>query len=164
MTIIKNEADLLAYLKGFPVEFSELKDVVYLDATGDTFEQRLSNYFSNSYKGVALFLGLFDGVYEDTGGYSRYTFQGQLTVLKKHDKTKPDELIGVRQATRELLLRILGKMKTDADEARQEDFVNEYSVNVWMNKFYPVSKPANVDAYGFSIDFDLTVAVNDIMF
>ena len=83
MIEIRSEVDFFEYLRDVVMpDIEELKDVVYLDADED-IHTRVESYYSNSYKGVALFLGLYEGVLENSAGWGRYTCMGQITVLKK---------------------------------------------------------------------------------
>lgn len=164
MVSIRSEVDFFEYLRdGVMPLVEEIKDVVYLDADED-IHARVESYYANSYKGVALFLGLYEGVLGNQGHNGTYTAMGQITVLKKHDKTKPNELIGVRKATREILTMVFGLMQADIEEAIVGDVLNRWEVKLLTNRFNAVSNFANVAAYGYSVDFDLSFGVESVLY
>jgi hypothetical protein len=160
MIEIRDEVGFLLYLKEVVMPtVVELKEVVYLDA-GDDIHQRVESYFANSYKGLALFVGVYDGEISDRAGSGRYVINAQLTILIKHNKVNVSELPGVRRDARVVLTKVLGKIKNDCDTAMVENVGYRYEIDLVGNKFHAVSNFANVSAYGYSVDFDLNIGVD----
>lgn len=172
MITVKNPQDLHDYCEGLARQFGEIEAFVYLDS-GEEMDNRIQNYFNNQYKGgVALFLGMFEtDETPNRRGLALATISAQLTVLKKADTTKTGELIKVRNDTWSLLLRVLGRIEMDYDEARHNFDEIGYEptdltaiVPARNRQLLPVTKPANVKVYGYAVDLDIRISVNDLKY
>lgn len=161
--VIKNEVDFKAYLTGLigTEGFENLKAVEYIDANED-LDDWVGNYFENKYKGgVVLFLGLYEGFFEDNGNYARCQLYGQLSMMVKYKQAEKDSKIIGRRDSRELLIRLLLHLKgISQDKYLSGDVAGHYEFVVDQNKLMPVGNVANVDAVGCLADFEMIVEMD----
>ena len=164
---IQDLVELEAYIESLVPRVPGLTVYKYL-GEGVYFDEAIQSYFQNSYEGVTLFLGIFEGFDRGSIGQSFLEQYGQLIVLDRGDPTAlpgaDDTPLRVRNACTRLMLKLLGTIELDAEESRT---VRGPKLNFRVEddgKMVPIERPGNVNAYGCGLNFCVSIPVNSLKY
>lgn len=155
---IRDEEELMAYLKTMKDVHGLVGAVEYLDA-GEEIGERLSDFFNNKkFEGSALFVGLYEGFGNMSNRNESFMISGQMTALVKFKDRS--EMLAKRKKSREDLQKVIRKIIEEQEENAEDGQLFKYDFKVYANKFMPVTRPTNVDALGYNIDFEISFYPN----
>lgn len=162
---IKDELDIETYIKAIVATMPEIKAVKYVDVDAD-LEEMVKDYFSNHYKGTVLFWGNFEEKLSVKNALSWSTPQLQATILAKYDKQKPGDLLGIRTATKKMMLRFIHKIKADQEDTQNAGYGAGDNGKHWSFKLHndlilPVGDIKDAGTRGWSIDFEIGFPVTE---
>lgn len=161
---MKDLEALFQYFKDLIYQVPGLERFHYVDS-GLVFDQQIQNFFGNINLGgrPCLLLSVFEApliqhqASDYVGGYAI-----QLFVLQKADASNIDAIMANRNETDQLLKQVIGKMQVDVEE--QPTGPGRWYFSIDQNRLLPEANIANAGVYGWSVDIDIQLEVNPIMF
>lgn len=169
---IHNITDLEQYIKATALKYLEM--YYYLDAIPEGFRDRMLHFYSHINAGnlPALLFTFVENEITFNGQQYMNTFMCQLMILQKADKNDTDDLLAVRNRTWQLCMQVIGQMVRD-EEALAENMEGltasevengKWTIELPEGKLLPEADVAGLGAYGYSLQFDIKIPVNSIMF
>jgi hypothetical protein len=137
---------------------------MYIDS-GSDLQANIAEFFStiNPDGRPSLLFATFEAPMAQRLGYDFIGgFSCAIMVLNRVDPSEhPKALIKSRSQNHELLSKVLGQLI--ADQTNQPTGQYRWSIQLTENKFLPESNLAGSNIYGWSMDFEITINVNNLM-
>lgn len=141
-----------------------LRSYEYADA-GTESEKTIQGHFNNRYAGPVLMMNLFEApLHGNRAGLYTSTLGGQLMVLVKPDDDQPANILRARNRAWKMILRVLGKIREDYEDSRETPGSDQFMFEIFDESLRVTDRVANVLAYGWTVDFDLALPVNHLLF
>jgi hypothetical protein len=147
------------------IEIAGLEKFFYIDGA-ENLPQRVMHYFGNINPDGAptLLLSVFEAPLQHINGSTFYGgFAIQLMVVEKVDlQASTTALIDSKSQLHQLILKLIAQMHIDREEQATGPY--RWHFGIEQDRILPESNIANAGVYGWSVDINLALEVNQIMF